>query len=176
MKRIRRGSPPVVTIAALNKAKTMPPHKLGAWWEDQLKDHFTFLQATERFYWHRFPDTKSCGNFVADQPADFLVCSAGSGMLLEAKASAKHDSLRSCLSNNVSGTQALHHRLWARAGGSSMFVFLGVSTDTVEIWDGAYVANHRTEGKVMTASTGRIFMARATSGGTMDALVWRCLQ
>ncbi|RKX64030.1 MAG: hypothetical protein DRP42_07055 [Tenericutes bacterium] len=151
---MRQPKVPSVSAAAMRKACNLSPHLLGAWWEEALKSHFDYIKATRPFYWHRFPDSKAAGNLIAEQPADFIVASPPSGaMLVEAKASAAHDSLRSCLSKNVSTGQALHHRMWARAGQESMFIFIGVSKPVVEIWNGKYVADCRASGARLKADS-----------------------
>lgn len=56
-----------------------------------LEDAFTSLfdKTDPRKWVHRFADTKSARNLIANQPADFLVCIERTAFLLECK-SVKH--------------------------------------------------------------------------------------
>ena len=166
---IKRLRTPEVTLASLDKARKMKSAQvLGKWWEQELKDHFEFLKARKEFYYHRFPDTNQCGNYLPDQPSDWLTRGPSCGALLvEAKASKKFRSLHSCLASNVSTQQALHHYLWRRAGGRSVFIFCGVMEPTLQLWDGGYVADHRREGRVMKISEGGIAGTSADHGSLL---------
>ena len=165
---------PHVTAKSLQKAQTLSPAKLGAWWEDHIKAHLKYLAVTSNLYYYRMPDTKMAGNFLPDSPADFLVRTEKGTYLLEAKASNKHASLRSCLAANVSPAQALHHRLWHRAGSahqiSSYFLFCGTSVPTAQLWAGSYVANCRAEGKVLDVNYGMAVECGPANGGLMKIL------
>ena len=162
---------PSVTEASVEKARGMTPVKLGAWFEDHLKTHLKYLSSQEKMYAYRMPDTKAAGNYLPDSPADFLLMTTGvGGILLEAKASAKHCSLRSCLSSNVSTAQALHHRLWSRAGGRSFFLFCSVKNQTLELWDGRYVGDCRAKGDVLDKEVGMVKTVTITKPSLEDVL------
>ncbi len=119
--------------------------QLGAHLEKKIQGALTGLKRenNQHLLSHRFYDTKSAGSFLPEQPADYLIGSPTGAYLLEAKASFRKESLAACLSNAVSGGQAVHAKLWCRTGpnNKSLFVFFCAQTEIVEIWDGALVAD-----------------------------------
>lgn len=88
--------------------------------------------------YQRFYDTKSAGNFLPKQPADFGVLYAGQWSFLEAKHSTKSKSLRGCFSSAVSSDQLASARLAERAGGPYFFLFASSVTRQYEVWSGVY--------------------------------------
>ena len=97
---------------------------------------------------HRFSDTRSAGNYIAEQPADFLILSQqGRATFLEAKFSAGHDSLRSCFSGSVSAQQLASARLVERANRTYLFLFYSQPAQLFELWPGGYCAECRAQGK-----------------------------
>jgi hypothetical protein len=126
---------------------------IGKWFEGKLQGIFDTLRGRKRCTYLRLYDSRSAGHLIPKQPADFIVTAKALGaILLEAKASIKHDSLRSCLSANVELHQAASHRLWAAQGQPAWFIFYSNQTHEVEIWDGQYVGHCRGTGKRLDAS------------------------
>ena len=118
-----------------------------------LKDR----QRTTKLAYHRFYDTKSAGNAMPAQPADFLIVMGGDPLLIEAKYSAVHDSLRSCFSNSVKGHQLASARVWNRAGARYKLLFYTKSCNQVEVWDGLYCATQRAAGKPLSLAERTIY-------------------
>ena len=131
---------------SLERAAKLPSEKLGAWFEDELKKLFKDLQGHMPCMWHRFTDSKAAGNYVRAQPGDFLLASPTGVYLLEAKASGRYKTLVSGLSNLMKKEQAVPLRLWNRAKQRGFVFFINVPSGAVEIWDGYYVAVHRSRG------------------------------
>lgn len=82
----------------------------------------------------RLYDTHSAGSFLPAQGGDFILIRNGHGVLLDTKYSGKNQSLVTCLKSAWSDSQASRMRLWSRAGGTSIVLFLG-SGGMVEVWD-----------------------------------------
>lgn len=132
---------------SLERAATLRPEKLGAWFEDELKPIFKNMQEHMGLYYHRFIDSKAAGNLVADQPADFMLKTKKGAFLIEVKASRRHKSLIGGLSSLMRKEQAVHLRMWDRADGDSLVIFINVPSGHVEIWEGYYVGLHRSKGQ-----------------------------
>lgn len=162
--------PTKLTQRGLDSAATMKSHKLGSWFEQKLQDRFKFLKQTTRFDYLRLYDTKSAGAYLPSQAGDFMIASPRGVVLVEAKASATHGSLRSCLSSNVSAGQATDHIMWNRAGQKSLFIFLSVPDGVLEVWDGGLIAKHRNEGKRLTKKE-RPFVQEYLLGAPKDTLL-----
>ena len=125
---------------------------IGGWFQEELQGCFKELARADPVIWHRFPDTKSAqGNFLSTQPGDFMFIAAGHPILIEAKASHKHKSLRSCLAGMVRDSQAGYHRMWLRAGATCFFVFYSSITDVVEFWASEDICAARAAGRPLPA-------------------------
>ena len=123
---------------------------IGTALEQAVRDVFEELSARFKFTYIRLYDRKSAqGRYIPEQPGDYLAAAKGQCHLVELKASEKHSSLRSCLSDNVSDFQGAAHRLWNRAGSPSCFIFHSVNTFELEIWDGLVVGECKAFGKVL---------------------------
>jgi hypothetical protein len=87
-------------------------------------------------------DTKSAGTFLPQTPGDFIIQWTGQAILLEAKSSEKYETLSQCPRGYITRGQIASHRLWNRAGGTSLFVFksTALSVSSYECWDGGRVA------------------------------------
>jgi hypothetical protein len=124
--------------------------KFGAEFEGLTQAALEELKCKGPLTYVRLYDTKSArGKFLPPQPGDFIVASPNGGHLVECKASKEHQSLRSCLSSNVEEHQAAAHRLWARAGQPSWFLFHPVMSSELELWPGKIVGEARAAGKVL---------------------------
>ena len=124
----------------------------GAEVERDTHDLLEGLACRFKLTYVRLYDTKSArGAFLPEQPGDFIVQALGFGHLLECKASEEHNSLRSCLADNVSTQQAAAHRLWFRAGGPCWFLFNSLTTHSIEMWGGKVVGECRAKGKKLPA-------------------------
>ena len=119
----------------------------GKYLENKVRDALKELSKTLPVKIDRIDDAKSAGRFTTNKAGDFMGCAGGTPWLLECKSSDMEETLRSCLSGTVKDTQVAHHRLWARAGGKSVFVFHSNAYDRLEIWDGPLVCKHRVSGK-----------------------------
>ena len=104
------------------------------------------MQSRYGVYFHRFKDSHSAGRITSSAPADYLVSWNGDSYLVEAKASRKHASLKSCLANMVDDGQVGSHDLWHRAGNHSWFCFYSDVTGMVEMWPGTEVIEARHAG------------------------------
>lgn len=113
--------------------------------ERDVQVYFETLMETEPVVYHRFYDTASANGFLPAQPGDHLVIYSGVPFLIETKNSVKYNSLSSCFASHVKDTQIAAHRVWGRAGVITLFLFHG--TEGYELWDGAYCAKRRVEGK-----------------------------
>jgi len=125
---------------------TMTAQQLGYWFEDQVRDTLKEIQRTYPSMFHRFTDSKAARNTVAAQPGDHMWLVDGKAFLIEEKASKKYKSLRSCLTM-VSDKQIAFHRKWIRSGNPTLVLFYSDLDDTIEIWKGMMVAEHRVAGK-----------------------------
>lgn len=128
-----------------------------------LKD----AQRTTKLAYHRFYDTKSAGNAMPAQPADFFLVVGGAPLLIEAKYSAVHESLRSCFSNSVKGHQLASARIWSRAGARYLILFYSKMASHVEVWDGPYCATQRALGNPLSLLERNIY---PSVGEALEAL------
>ncbi len=126
----------------------LSPQALGYWFEDKTRDKLKEIQETKPSAFHRFTDSKAAKTIVAAQPGDHMLLIPNKAVLIEEKASTKHESFRSCLTM-IENKQIAFHRIWHRAGHPSLVLFYSDLTDKIEIWDGTLVAKHRVEGKRM---------------------------
>ena len=126
----------------------LSPQMLGYWLEDRVRDSLKEIQQTKPSMFHRFTDSKAAKTIVAAQPGDYMLPLPNGAILIEEKASTKHESFRSCLTM-IGNNQIAFHRKWHRAGHPSIVVFYSDLNDRIEIWNGKLVAKHRIEGKRM---------------------------
>jgi len=142
---------------SLAKACAMRSEKLGAWFEHELQAVFAEFREHLPSTFLRLYDTKSAGSYLPSQPGDFILNTPVDAFLIESKASAKYESLSSCLSSNVSKEQAVEHIMWRRSGHRSVFIFLSTKTGLCSIWDGKYVGEHRRRGDRMKDADGILY-------------------
>lgn len=131
--------------------------RVGYEFEDILKDTFNEIKKRYKFDFHRFSDTKSAGRYLAPQPGDFLISfiddkSSNHAIIVEAKASEEHESLRACAASAIRSEQMGKLRAWLRSGGSGQYWFYCESSGLVEIWDGRHVVEARAKGKPLDKS------------------------
>jgi hypothetical protein len=119
--------------------------------ETEIEDHLKAYQRLHPIFYHRFPDSRAAGNLIADQPSDFLVADKRGMILLEAKFSEVHDSLRSSFSGAVSPGQIASARLAHRAGQRYLFLFYSSSSGFFELWPGDYCSDRRSLGRPLEA-------------------------
>jgi len=146
----------IITDSDIRKATGLRSDLLGKWLEKHLSKTFRQLENDAEFRAVRLHDTAAAGNFLPATDGDYILMCSGTGILLEAKCSAKYDSLASCASSNISKGQILSQRLWSRAGGTGLFVFASVLSRTFQVWDGLHVAKQRVAGSRLDAKKGVI--------------------
>lgn len=139
-------TPAQVGQALYHKAEWMADRgarPTGKLLEKQLTAYFKRLQETLPVFFYRFPDTYAAGDFLPAQPGDFFVLFRGQSVLIEAKESAKHQSLSSGFDELVKDHQATSMYLWNRAEGFPLVVFgqvVGGEIRHYEVWEGYEVA------------------------------------
>ena len=135
--------------------------------ERDVQVYFETLMETEPVVYHRFYDTASANGFLPAQPGDHLVIYSGVPFLIETKNSVKYNSLSSCFASHVKDTQIAAHRVWGRAGVITLFLFHG--TEGYELWDGAYCAKRRVEGKRLEKDK-RLFFSSSLTGSLTEVV------
>ena len=115
--------------------------------ESAVQDELEYLQRIGPTMFQRFYDSKSAGNLMPKQPADFGVLHKGHWAYLEVKHSKKSETLKSVFASAVRANQLASARLAARAGGSYFILFASLVDEQYELWDGAYCATRRMESK-----------------------------
>ena len=116
--------------------------------ESSVMAHCKARMVHHAVFIHRFSDTRSAGNYIAEQPADFLVLAQQArATFLEVKFSAGHDSLRSCFSGSVSAQQLASARLVERANRTYLVLFYSQPAQLFELWPGGYCAECRSQCK-----------------------------
>lgn len=131
--------------------------RVGYEFEDTLKDVFTEIKRRYKFDFHRFSDTKAAGRYLAPQPGDFLISftddkSSNHAIIVEAKASEEHESLRSCAASAIRSEQMGKLRAWLRSGGQGQYWFYCESSGVVEVWPGRHVVEARAKSKPLDKS------------------------
>lgn len=129
-------------------------------WQEMEAEIDKFLSERQRkstTMFHRFYDTRSAGNYLPGQPADFLIINNGRTYFLEAKFSEVHESLKNCFSGAVQPTQTASARLAVRAGASYYFIFYSKMIDQFELWEGNYCFEKRSRGERLELPQRRIF-------------------
>lgn len=129
-------------------------------WEDLEKESRKLLsdwQQTRPLMFERIYDTKSAGNLMPKQPADFRVLHKGVTSYVDLKHSKVSRSLKSCFSANVKSHQTSAARIVTRAGGRYWFIFYSLPADQFELWDGAYCFKRRSMGVPLELSQCAVF-------------------
>ena len=131
---------------------------IGKQFERDVQDILEELSARHPLTYLRLYDSHAArGKYLPPVPGDYIVVTLGKARLIELKASEKHQSLRSCLSSHVGTHQAAAHRLWARAGGVSYFLFHSVRDSSIELWDGLIVGECRAFRNRLDREDARVF-------------------
>ena len=125
--------------------------------ETEIRAELVSAQETRPLVWHRFVDSKAAGNVVARQPADFLACYIGKTVLIEAKFSEAHESLRSCLAGAVKPHQLASARIWTRAGAKYIVLFHSKLSGISEVWDGLYLSECKSKGVKLSLDQRRVY-------------------
>lgn len=125
--------------------------------EQAIQDELTQAQMNYQLACYRYYDTKSAGNVIPNQPADFQTCYKGKTILVEAKFSSVHESLRSCFAGSVKSHQLASARIWNRAGAGYIFLFYSSLSGLVEVWDGLYCAEARSKGERLSLDKRRVY-------------------
>lgn len=124
--------------------KKKTPQQVGKDFEDHLQAAMKILQQKHKFTFIRLYDSHSAGSLLPAQPGDFCGVANGRGFLMEAKSSAKENTLhhnKTLLSNNMDDKQAAAMKVWHRAGAMVLVPFLAQETGVVEFWSGKYIAD-----------------------------------
>ncbi len=114
--------------------------EIGGWFEDKFFKALKELLASKapvkpvRLY-----DSKAAQAFLPAQPGDFILAMAGEGVLAELKASHQKQSLAIEYKKSIRPSQIGGARLWIRTGCPSIFVFCGVDSGVLELWDGSAI-------------------------------------
>ena len=141
---------------------------VGKWFEaKKIEPALRLMQARYDVYFHRFKDSFSAGRIISGAPADYLLAWNGETMLMEAKASRKFASLKSCLAGMVDDSQTGTHTLWYKAGNRSFFCFYSDLTGLVEMWPGDEVVKARRDGTPLKGDPAYTFEATDMVGGLM---------
>jgi hypothetical protein len=119
---------------------------IGKWFEGKVQDALKEIESERKATFHRYPDTRAARNILPAQPGDFLLAIDGLAILIEAKCSAKYDSLSSGFSSLWPNGEAAFHRMWHRAGLPSWVMFCHYDTGRVDIWNGESIAFARAVG------------------------------
>lgn len=128
---------------------------IGYWFQDKVGDELRNLEGTNHIRTIRLYDSRSArGRMLPNQPGDFLVAHSGRVLLLECKASRKHESLRNCLSSHVPNEQIAQHRMWLRSGNPACFMFYSVINKRIEIWPSEIVIQARLDSKPLPLGNG----------------------
>lgn len=125
--------------------------------EDEILRELKIVQSKQNALVKRHYDTKSAGNLIPAQEADFSLLYEGKFCFIEAKYSNKFKSLRSCFSKNVSTFQTASAELTYRAGGKYYFVFYSFYTKEFEVWPGDYCAYARKKGAFLSMLNRKAF-------------------
>lgn len=122
--------------------------KVGKQFEKDIQDVLIFAASSmaHACQFYRLYDTHAAGNFLPEAPADFIGAAPIGPVLIEAKSSVLHQSLRSCLSANVDFGQAAQGRLWEEKGYTCLYLFLDYRGQQIEAWSGGVVGRARAEG------------------------------
>lgn len=130
---------------------------IGYQFEDELKAVFESLKSKQKFYYHRYVDSKAAKKYVSAQPADFQIIYNGTVCMVEAKASEEYESLVSCASSSIRPQQIGKMKGWLRAGGRGIFLFYSEITGEVELWPAAHVLAQRKAGQRLNRQLCLIF-------------------
>jgi hypothetical protein len=119
---------------------------IGKWFEGEVQKVLDRLQGEHGLFYHRLRDSHSAGKFLPNSPADFLVAYSGRAVLVECKASAKHYSLKECLSDMVDPGQAGPCQWWMGTQNDFWFLFYAERIGTCELWSGDRIVKARSKG------------------------------
>ena len=141
---------------------------VGKWFEEKkVSPALGTMQSRYGVYFHRFKDSFSAGRITSSAPADYLLSWNGDSFLVEAKASRKYATLRSCLADMADDGQVGTHDLWHKAGNRSWFVFYSDQTGMVEMWPGIEVVEARHAGTPLDKTPACTFEATDMVNGLM---------
>ena len=121
----------------------MKSKQLGPWFQNQVRQACEENRRRNGMFYHRLQDTTAAGNYLPNQPADFLVAFSGRAYLVECKASEIFVSLSECVAGMVKFDQSAYHQWWADCNLPSVFLFYSEPLGYVEAWVGEQVAEAR---------------------------------
>jgi len=150
------------------KTKQPPKPNLIKRWEGleaAIQAELVEAQTSNRLAWFRFYDTKSAGSLLPQQPADFQACFLGKAIMIEAKFSEVHESLKSCFAGSVKSHQLASARIWTRAQAVYLVVFYSGLSGLVEVWDGLYLSECRSKGERLSLDRRRTYTSVAEALG-----------
>lgn len=115
--------------------------------QDCVQQSLQYLEQYKRGSFIRLYDSTSSGaaiggNFIPSNPGDFILLLKSRGILIEVKSSIVHKHLQDCtLRNTFRECQILGSRLWTRADGISLGIFMALPSKVIEVWDMPLVVN-----------------------------------
>lgn len=120
------------TPAALLDAK-------GKFLEAKVRKYGKELMTERPCFFHRFTDSHDAGTIMGPTPGDSMLLTLKDDYLVECKESIELSSLSEDLNRFLVPTQTAFARLWERAGGKAIYVFLDRKNEMVEIWQAKMV-------------------------------------
>jgi len=104
--------------------------------EELIRVMLKSYQETESAYFNRLYDsTTAKGGFVPPQAGDFMGMFEGTGYVIEVKSSERRTTMLEVPRSYIRDSQIIGPRLYIRAGGSGLFIFHSLATDTFELFD-----------------------------------------
>jgi hypothetical protein len=116
---------------------------IGKEFENKVEEALKPLRDKNKLAYLRLYDTHSAGNYLPQQPADFIVSAQGFTWLLECKASHKYSSLADGFKELVPVEQAAQYGIWVKQGVNSIVLFYAGSTGIIEAWKGKSITHKR---------------------------------
>lgn len=113
--------------------------------EGKVRDALVAYVESSPALFHRFYDTTCAGSYLPAQPGDFMLLvparadASAAAILLECKSTDAGCALMGMLTGDVAKRQIAKHRLWHRAGHPSLYIWLDLGTNEVEIYCGRQV-------------------------------------
>lgn len=111
--------------------------------QDKLQEALKDYSQNNKGFYYRFYDTKSArGATLPAQPGDFFLLIPGQCLLIECKSSEVSTSVTTLAHKGPVGKrQIAKHKLWNRAGHTSLYCYLDLKTGIVEWHSGTNIIN-----------------------------------
>lgn len=107
----------------------------GVYLERKLSESLAAWCRENKGFFYRFYDAKAARNLFPNQPGDFFWLIPGQAILLECKSTQTGENLIDLLEQK----QVAKHRLWLRAGHSTLFLYYNHLQDTFAFYWGEQV-------------------------------------